>query len=84
MGSSRPGMDTASRTPGYDWRTRKTFDRHDRMKSMSFAAAPANSVNFGPSFVAVALELMDQGYLLSQDIPQVVKGAAARWDYLMR
>ena len=34
--------------------------------------------------VAVALELMDQGYLLSQDVSQVVKGAAARWEYLMR
>lgn len=33
---------------------------------------------------AVALELMDQGYLLSQDVPQVVMGAAARWDHLMR
>ena len=32
----------------------------------------------------VALELMDQGYLLSQDVPLVVKGAADRWDYLMR
>ena len=31
-----------------------------------------------------ALELMDQGYLLSQDVPLVVKGAAVRWDYLMR
>lgn len=31
-----------------------------------------------------ALELMDQGYLLAQDVPLVVKGAADRWDYLMR
>ena len=30
------------------------------------------------------LAILDQGFLLSQDIPQVVKGAAARWDYLMR
>lgn len=34
--------------------------------------------------VAVALELRVKGYLLSPDIPQVVKGAAAGWDYLMR
>ena len=34
--------------------------------------------------VAVALKLMDEGYLLSQDVPRILEIAAQRWDYLMR
>ena len=32
---------------------------------------------------AAALELMDGGYLLAQDVPQILKEASRRWDYLM-
>ena len=29
-------------------------------------------------------KLMDEGYLLSQDVPRILEIAAQRWDYLMR
>ena len=32
---------------------------------------------------AAALQLMDDGYLLAQDVPRILKDATQRWDYLM-
>ena len=34
------------------------------------------------SIAAAALDLVEQGYLLRQDMPEIVKQAARHWDFL--